>query len=58
MRGERVYEIARRAGLHPQQVSQVLNGSVRLRVNDPRALKIAAAVGVPAAQALEERSCE
>jgi hypothetical protein len=50
-KGVRQYVLARRVGLHPSLLSHIINGSIPLHENDPRVLRIAAAVGVPADQA-------
>ena len=54
-RGVRQYVLAQRAGLHPSLLSNLINGAVPIHPNDPRVLKIAAAVGVPAEQAFCNR---
>ena len=54
MLGERQYALARRAGLHPSLVSHILNGSKPIRHGDRRVERLAAAVGLPSDQAVEE----
>lgn len=52
--GVRLYVIARRLDVHPSLLSHLLNGSIPIRENDPRVLKLASALGVPADQAFAE----
>ena len=49
--GERQADIARRAGLHPATVSQLVNGLIPVQHGDERVLKLAAALNVPATEA-------
>jgi transcriptional regulator with XRE-family HTH domain len=51
MQGERQYLLALRLGLNPSFVSHILNGSLPVRHNDPRVLRLAEAVGISADQA-------
>jgi transcriptional regulator with XRE-family HTH domain len=44
----RQYQLANLAGVHPATLSAWLNGVYRVRVNDPRILRLAALVGVTA----------
>lgn len=54
MAGERLYQIARRADLHPSLVSHLVNGSKPIRRWDERVFRLAEAVGVPADQAIAD----
>lgn len=53
-RGVRQYVFARELNINPTLLSHLLNGSIPIRQNDPRVLKLAAALGVPAEQAFAE----
>jgi hypothetical protein len=50
---EPAYRIAWRAGLHPATVSKLLHGAERIREFDPRVLRLAAVLGVPAEEAFD-----
>lgn len=50
--GVRQYAIARRLNLHPTLVSQLVNGSIPIRRDDPRVAKLAEALGVPLDEAI------
>jgi hypothetical protein len=54
MTGERQYALAQRARLHPTLVSHFLNGSTPIRRGDPRIERLAAVLGLPSDQAVEE----
>ena len=54
MTGERQYALARLANLHPTVVSHILNGSTPIRPGDPRIKRLAAVLGLPSDQALED----
>jgi hypothetical protein len=51
--GVRQYRLARQLRIHPSLLSHLVNGSVPVRENDPRVLKLAEVLGVPADQAFE-----
>ena len=40
------YRIAQKAGLHPTTLSQLVNGIVTVKENDPRLLKVAQVLGL------------
>ena len=54
MTGERQYQIAHKARLHPSLVSHILNGSISIHYLDPRVLALARVVGVPAERAFSD----
>src|SRR5436189_2033199 len=51
--GQRQYDIARAAGLHPTTLSSLLNDIVPLRENDPRVLAIGHVLGISDADCFE-----
>ena len=51
--GEKQYEIAHRANLHPSVLSALLNAIIPIRPNDERVKAIGAAVGVPPDECFE-----
>jgi hypothetical protein len=51
--GQRQHQLARQAGLHPSVFSSLVNDIIPIRTDDPRVLKIAEVVGVPAEEAFE-----
>ena len=55
-RGVKQYQIARKLEMHPSALSQLLNGAIPIRENDPRVLKLAAIVGVAPEDAFEDRA--
>lgn len=48
-RGERQYEIAARARLHPTSLSAMLHGAVPIAENDPRVIRLATVLAMPPA---------
>jgi hypothetical protein len=53
-RGERQYEIARAAHVHPTVLSALLHSIVPIRPGDPRVIRVGAVLGVPPAACFEE----
>jgi hypothetical protein len=49
------YRIAQDANLHPTVLSKLITGAESVRVADPRVLRVAEVLGIPAAQAFERR---
>lgn len=58
LHGVRQCDIARRLDLHPTLLSHLLNGSIPIRQDDARVLRIAAALGVPANEAFSNSATE
>ena len=52
--GERVYEIARAAGVRPNELSGLATGSIQVRRNDPRVARIAAVLGLSTEQCFDQ----
>lgn len=50
---EPAYKIAWRADVHPNTLSKLLHGAERVRPSDPRILRVAKIVGIPANAAFE-----
>ena len=50
--------IARQLDVHPSLLSHLLNGSIPIRENDPRVLRLAQALGVPAEEAFVTRPAD
>jgi hypothetical protein len=44
--GERMYQIARRADVHPVALSAIVNGSLPIRADDPRVGRVALVLGL------------
>jgi hypothetical protein len=44
--GERMYQIARRADVHPVALSAIMNGSLPIRADDPRVQRLARVLGL------------
>lgn len=51
---KRQYEIAHQAGLHPSTLSKILNGIERVKVGDPRVLRLGKVLGIPANELFED----
>lgn len=49
--GGRQYVLAQRLDEHPSFISHIVHGSVPIRADDPRVLRLAAILGVPAEEA-------
>ena len=49
--GDKVHHLARLAGVNPSVFSALVNDIVGVRENDPRVLRIAQVLGVPASEA-------
>ena len=47
------YRIAQRAGFHPAVLSRLIHGAEPVRENDPRILRVAKLLKVPAGEAFE-----
>ena len=56
--GVRVYDIARRAGLHHTTVSLLMHDALRLKPKDRRVLALARVLGVPQDRAFEKEKGE
>jgi hypothetical protein len=54
--GERVYEIAARAEVRPNELSGITSGSIRVRRGDPRVDRIAAVLGLTREECFEEEA--
>ena len=52
--GVRVYEIARAANVRPNELSGITAGSITVRRDDARVLRVAAFLGLDAAQCFDE----
>ena len=50
---EPAYKLAQRAGVDPCTLSKLIHGIVPVRPDDPRILKVAKVVGVPAEECFE-----
>ncbi len=46
--GQRAYQIAHKAGIHPSTLSKILLGIVHVRPGDPRVIAIGRVVGLSA----------
>jgi hypothetical protein len=53
--GRPAYRIATETALSPQDISKLIRGAIPVRPDDPRVLRLAAAVGLPAAKAFSRR---
>jgi hypothetical protein len=51
--GQKQYQIARAAGLHPTTLSSLLHDIVPLKENDPRVLAIGRVLNIPDAECFE-----
>ena len=49
--GTRQFQIARAAGFHPSQLSQILGGAISIKPNDPRVVRLCRLVGLSKAEA-------
>jgi len=47
------YRIAIAAGVHPDSLSKLINGAVRVKPNDPRIISVGAVLGLPPEQSFE-----
>jgi hypothetical protein len=48
-----MYQIARRADVHPVALSAIVNGSLPIRADDPRVSRLAEVLGIPLAECFE-----
>lgn len=51
--GERVYEIARASDVRPNELSGIVSGSIKVRPNDARVVRVGAALGLSPAECFE-----
>lgn len=54
--GARVYEIAFAVGVKPNELSGLANGSIAVRPNDPRVIRVGAYLGLEPCQCFETLS--
>ena len=51
--GERAYQIAHKAGLHPSTLSRLINGIEQVKAGDKRVITVGRILGIPANQCFE-----